>query len=226
MAIAAGNEPRMSGSDRFQLPLGGRKRKLLVRQDGAATPAGEYWSQQTGAALPQGIDYAQEPTRIGPSDFIQVRGKRRRLRTWDPSANAFKYTQFGIKWAAERRVEVVVSIPVLIQGRNPNSGATWSRRGLLPVEQIAGRPVGRLFARAAGTQQEQINEVKRTVLDGIANQDNVLYEASGERWVYDEDDGNGREAARDHGRFAREPFQRAGRRGGLSANGAGFAAHV
>ena len=156
MAIAAGNEPRMTGSDRFQLPLGGRKRKLLVRPNGVATPAGEYWSQQTGAALPEGIDYSQEPNRIGPSDYIQVRGKRRRLRTWDPSANAFKYTTFGIKWAAERRVEVVVDIPVIIQGRNPNSGATWSRRGFLPVEQIAGQPVGRLFARAGGTQQEQL----------------------------------------------------------------------
>ena len=76
MAIAASNEPSMTGSDRFQLPLGGRKRKMLVRPDGRATPAGNYWSQQTGQALPEGIDYAQEPRRIGPSDYIQVMGQK------------------------------------------------------------------------------------------------------------------------------------------------------
>ena len=187
MAIAAGNEPRMTSSDRFQLSLGGRKRKLLVRPDGRATPAGGYRSQQTGEALPEGIDYSQEPTRIGPSDYIQVRGKRRRLRTWDAGENRFRYTTFGVKWAAERRVEVVVDIPVLVRGRNPNSGAVWSRRGYLPVESIAGRPIGRLFARAGGTQAEQIAEIKRTVLDALANQDNVLYEASGESWIYDDE---------------------------------------
>ena len=67
MAIAAGNEPRMSGSDRFQLPLGGRKRKLLVRPTGVATPAGEYWSQQTGAALPEGLTTPKSQRGLAPA---------------------------------------------------------------------------------------------------------------------------------------------------------------
>ena len=133
MAIAAGNEPRMTSSDRFQLSLGGRKRKLLIRPDGQATAAGEYWSLQTGEALPQGVDYGQEPTRLVPSDYILVRGKRRRLRTWDAGENRFRYTTFGVKWAAERRVEVVVDIPVLVRGRNPSSREHSGSSGRAPL---------------------------------------------------------------------------------------------
>ena len=106
-AITAGVSPAYPrGSQNFSLKLAGGKRAVLVKSDGEFTEEGNWWSAKTGEALPQGIDYQQRPiTDLGGSQFIMVKGKKSRVRTWDPIENAFKYTKVGILWSANRRVE-------------------------------------------------------------------------------------------------------------------------
>ena len=61
-----------------------------------------------GKALPEGIDFRQKPTTEGSSQFIDVRGKKTRIRTWDPAENKWDYTSAGIKWSTHREIEVYV----------------------------------------------------------------------------------------------------------------------
>ena len=87
-AIAAGTSPAYPrASQNFTLKLAGGKRAVLVKADGKFTPEGEWWSAKSGQALPTGIDYRQRPLTDGPSQYIEVNGKRQRIRTWDPIKN-------------------------------------------------------------------------------------------------------------------------------------------
>ena len=134
-AITAGTAPAYPrGSQRFSLKLAGGKRAVLVKPDGTFTEEGNWWSAKTGEALPQGIDYQQKPTTEGPSQYIYAKGKKQRVRTWDPASNKFQYTKVGITWGANRRIEVVVEIPVTIKGTNASTGRQWERTGWLPFE--------------------------------------------------------------------------------------------
>ena len=89
-------------SDGVEPPLGGGKRALLVRSDNSFTKEGEYWSEQTKRPLPEGIDFRQKPVTEGSSQFIDVRGKKTRIRTWDPADNKWNYTTAGIRWATNK----------------------------------------------------------------------------------------------------------------------------
>ena len=87
-AISDGVEPSCPrGSSQFALPLGSGKRALLVRSHNSFTKEREYWSAQTGKPLPEGIDFRQKPVTEGASQIIDVRGKKTRIRTWDPADN-------------------------------------------------------------------------------------------------------------------------------------------
>ena len=102
--------------------------------NGRPTAAGGFFQRETGRLLPRALDNAPAPLRVGNSEFLAIRGKKRRLRTWDAGENVFKYTNWGIKWYQTRRVEAVVSAPVIINGVNATSGAGWTRHGYLPID--------------------------------------------------------------------------------------------
>ena len=125
-AIAAETRPT-SVRDALTLQLA-TKRVVLARPNGRKTLAGGLYERETVRQLPRALDNAA-PTRIGNSEFVTLRGKKRRLRTWDAAENAFSYTSWGIKYYQNKRVEAVVSVPVRISGTNAVSGRQWERCG-------------------------------------------------------------------------------------------------
>ncbi len=181
-AIAAGTFPTYPrGSQNFTLNLAGGKRAILVKADGSFTPEGEHWSAATTQALPQGIDYQQRPVTEGPSQFITVKSKRQRIRTWDPVTNEFRYTKIGVLWAANHRIEVVVEIPVTVRGTNASTGRQWVRTGWLPYE-MSNMALERLWVKESLTPRQRADKVKELILAKAADQGGVVHEASGEVW--------------------------------------------
>ena len=158
-AIAADIKPAFQ-RDTLTLQLD-RKRVILVGAKGRVTAASGFYQRETGRLLPRALDNAPAPVRVGNSEFLTVRGKTRRLRTWDAGENVFNYTNAGIKWYQTRRVEAVVSVPVEIDGVNATTGAGWRRDGYLPVEQVRGKAMGSVLVRANATTAEQIEELKK-----------------------------------------------------------------
>ena len=185
-AVDAGREPRFTANERFTLPLEGRKRSLLVRSDGTATAAGTFWKNITGSNLPEGLDYYQEPIRKGNTEYVIIRGQERKTRTWNYVTDKFDYSRIGKLYYRNKKVEIIVDIPVLIEGRNPTSGATWERVTWLPVDRIEGLgSIGRIFANEADTPDQQMATAKQQIIAALGVNDNgrtVLNEASGETW--------------------------------------------
>jgi len=158
-AIAADIQPVFQ-RDILTLQLD-RKRVILVGANGRVTAAGGFYQRETGRLLPRALDNAPAPVRVGNSEFLTVRGKKRRLRTWDAGENVFNYTSAGIKWYQTRRVEAVVSVPVEINGVNATTGAGWRRYGYLPIDQVRGKAMGSVLVRANATTAEQVEEFKK-----------------------------------------------------------------
>ena len=112
--------------------------------------------------LPRPLDNASAPVRIGNSEFLTLRGKKRRIRTWDAGENTFNYTSWGMKGYQHRRIEAVVSVPVVIGGTNATSGRQWQRRGYLPMDQINGRLAGQVLVSISASREEQLAQLKGT----------------------------------------------------------------
>ena len=180
-AIQGGVQPTFV-RDALLLQLATR-RIVLAGTNGRKTLAGGFYERETVRQLPRALDSAPAPVRQGNSAFLTLRGKKRRLRTWDAGENTFSYTSWGIKYYQNRRVEAVVSVPVRISGTNATSGRQWERRGYLPIDQVNGRPMGQVLVRAAASQDEQLAQLKAEVMDSAT--DGILYEASGEEWRLD-----------------------------------------
>ncbi len=111
-----------------------------------------------------------------------IRGKRNRIRTWDTAENKFKHTRLGVKWAANRRIEVVVEIPVTIRGTNASTGRDWERVGWLPYE-MSSLQLERIFVRESLSPSARAAKVKEIVLAKAASANGVVHEASGEIWT-------------------------------------------
>jgi len=56
----------------------------------------------------------------------------------------------------------------------------------LPIDQVNGRPMGKVLVRAAASADEQISDLKKEILS-YAGVDQILYQASGEEWRLDLD---------------------------------------
>ena len=182
-AIAAGTAPAYPrASQNFTLKLAGGKRAVLVKADGSFTPEDEWWSAKSGQALPAGIDYRQRPITIGPSQYIEVKGKGQRIRTWDPVKNEFAHTKLGVLWAANKRIEVVVEIPVTIKGTNASTGRTWERVGWLPYE-MSNMGLEKIWVKESMTPRQRADKVKEMVLARAADAGGIVHEASGEEWT-------------------------------------------
>ena len=185
-AIADEVQPRFPrGGANCTLQLDGGKRALLVRSDNSFTPEGEYWSSRTGKPLAQGIDYSQRPTTDGASQFIDVKGKRTRIKTWDAAKNEWNYTRTGVLWTSNCQIEVIVEIPTLISGRNASSGREWERVGWMPYE-MSNLQIEKILVKESLTPRQRAAEVKRIILAKAADSHGVVFAASGEVHKVDE----------------------------------------
>ena len=112
VAVATKVAPKFA-RDTLTLQLAS-KRVVLTSANGRKTAAGNLYERETAQQLPRSLDSAPVPIRIGNSEYLTLRGKKRRLRTWNAGENTFQYTTWGIKYYQTRRVEAVVSVPVII----------------------------------------------------------------------------------------------------------------
>ena len=113
LAYEAGRELRRPSSGNVLLRFGGGGHRFLVK-GGKTTEAGAYYAQITGRALAENWDPDQIPTKSGRTDYIQVAGKNRALRSWLPTSSTYKYTALGRQFYARRRSEYIVSLPIIL----------------------------------------------------------------------------------------------------------------
>ena len=188
-AVHAGRRARITQMGRVALPTGDGPRAylVLVRGDGSLTDAGRYFYHLTRTEPPtdRAMDQDQEPERVGDSEFARdAQGRRVRLRTLGPDGQ-FTYTLVGRRFFGRRRVEYLVSVPVVIEGTRKN-GQTYTRADYLPADKLG---IGQIIGSALHTPAQRWARVKTRILEqlGIRTQGGrtVLLEISGETYYYD-----------------------------------------
>ena len=139
-SLGAGRRARVTAaSGVLTLPLGGRSFVRLGNEDGTLNAAGKFYYQRTGEAPPEnGVNFNQQPTRKGKSEFIQFSGKEARVRTLGPNGK-WTLTALGKRFFSKKQIEFVLSIPVKITGARKN-GTAYTRYDWLPVDLLGGGP--------------------------------------------------------------------------------------
>ena len=175
-ALAADRRPSRTASDKVILRAAeGRGFRTLVSPGGVLTAAGRAYEAQSGERLPrEGFDAAQSTRREGNVETILVRGARRVVRTFDPSAmggaGRWKYTDLGRAYFADKRVSWVVRVPARFRGTNAR-GDSYTRDGFFPISESISLPVHL-------TQNQRDKRIRAAVQAMI--QDGVLAEFSQE----------------------------------------------
>ena len=95
----------------------GRSSVTLAKANGEKTRAGVYYEEYFGETLPNGaLDLSQVPERVGNSEFINIRNKRRVTRRGDPLAQDWRFTALGSIFYKHLRRNYVCQIPVVVHG--------------------------------------------------------------------------------------------------------------
>ena len=137
------------------------------------------------------FDPEQAPTRQPGTNDEEIRlrdGTRETVRTWDPATRKWKYTELGKKFFANKRVEMVAKIPVVVEGTRRDGRGSYEKRTHLPVDMLG---LGKVFVSAILDDMEASDEVKSQVLRHIgvrstSTKDHyIIYEFSDEQYVYD-----------------------------------------
>jgi len=136
-------------------------------------------------------DPQQAPTREPGSNDEEIRlrdGTRQTVRTWDPATRRWKYTDLGKKFFAEKRVEMVAKIPVIVEGTRRDGRGSYEKRTHLPVDMLG---LGKVFVSAILDDMEASDAVKNQILRHIGLRSNstseryVIYEFSDKVFIYD-----------------------------------------
>ena len=167
-ALAANRRATRTASDKVILRGQGKTFRVLVDPGGGLTAAGRDYEEQTGAPLPrEGFDSSQPTERQDNVETILVRGARRVVRTFDPSAmrgaGRWRYTQLGRQYFSDKRVNWIVRVPAKFRGTNAR-GNSYSRDGMWPVSAPIALPV-----HLSQTQRDQRirQAVQATITDGL-----------------------------------------------------------
>ena len=108
-----------------------------------------------------------------------MRGKKTRIRTWDPGDNKWNYTSAGVLWATHRQIELVVEIPTIIKGRNASTGKKRERVAWFPYE-MKDLAVENIFVKESLTPRQRADKVREMILARATDSKGVVFEASGE----------------------------------------------
>ena len=160
-AIAAGRTVRRSASDAQILRgAGARGHRVLVDSGGEITAFGRAYEERTGQELARGnLDRDQVAVREGNIETIQVRGSRRVVRTFDPTANQgagrWRYTVLGRRFFADRRISYIVRVPARFSGTRSNGNA-YTRTGHFPLSDPIRLPM-------TLTQAQRDQRIRQTV---------------------------------------------------------------
>jgi hypothetical protein len=132
LAYEAGRELRRPSSGNVLLRFGGGGFRFLVK-GGKTSEAGAYYAQISGREISENWDPDQVPTKIGRTEYIQVAGKNRAVRSWLPTTSTYKYTSLGRQFFARRQSEYLVSLPIILKGVRANNRGSYEIRGTMPV---------------------------------------------------------------------------------------------
>ena len=125
-----------------QIVRRGNNFRTLVSADALLTPAGRAWQTISGTELQTlPFDTQQTPVREGSIEYIFVRGKKRRVRTYNERRNDFDYTALGRQFYASRRIQYIVRVPSIHSGTRSN-GTPYTRPALFPIETPVDLPAG------------------------------------------------------------------------------------
>ena len=121
-AIAAGTEPKQNKrqSGRLMLSLGGKQYATLADANGKLTVNGQYYFKTARKEPPKNGFAADTPIiKKGPADYIRMLdGTEKMVRRYNPAKSDFTYSALGKQYYAKEREELMVAIPVRIQGTN------------------------------------------------------------------------------------------------------------
>jgi hypothetical protein len=118
----------------------GTKYRALVGASGHKTAAGKYWERITGSTLPSEAEApGGAPVRRTNKEFLQVRGKERLLRTYDPVSNDWKYSRLGKQHYKTARMQYVVKVPSIHSGERSDNTAYTRRAFSRLIRQSACR---------------------------------------------------------------------------------------
>jgi hypothetical protein len=149
----------------------GTSYRALVDASGRKTAAGKYWERLTGSTIPSEAEAPRgAPVRRKNKEFLQVRGKERLLRTYDPVTNDWKYSRLGKQHYKTARMQYVVKVPSVHSGQRSNRTA-YTRQGFFPIDT----PVS---VAATLSQAQRDAEIRRRVNELFP--DGLLAEFSGE----------------------------------------------
>ena len=112
----------------------------LTNPAGKLTLLGKSYNKKTNWEPPQsGYDQDQNFTRVGDREFVVFRdGTRKLARRYDAGSNDFVYTRLGKSFMNQRKTlqEYVLSLPIIVSGKNKRTGASYSRIGYLPHQAL------------------------------------------------------------------------------------------
>ena len=169
IAIAAGTQPNIGRSAQTTLRLrqnpGRSSYALLSRADGTLTPAGDHYFASTGTPEPsRQFDRGAPLTKKGAGDYVTTRSGRLALvRKLQPDGTTH-VTRLGRQYFRGGRTEYVVSVPVIVSGKNAR-GRIQNRRTLLPVDMLG---IGRLMQDSSIAEGTRVARVKSHVLKTLA----------------------------------------------------------
>ena len=139
-AIMAGAEPKTGKSSATTLRLrqtpGRASYTVLTRADGSLTKAGEHYYTSTGRAAPSAQFSRDAPLiKKGANDYVTTRdGKLSLVRRLNPDGTT-QISRLGKQYFRGGKTEYVVSIPVVVSGRNAK-GRVQDRFTSLPVDML------------------------------------------------------------------------------------------
>ena len=158
----------------------------MLTRGAAQTPAGRYFYGLLGTGPER---FSGEAFSRGNAEFLRVDGRVKKVRTWMPETNAYRYTRAGRNYFdSQARSQWVVHVPIRIVGRRDGrrTGETYERVGRRPVTDVPG-----LSEAMQAPEDVRLARVRALVMDylgedlgGQSNEDWTLFE--GGDWTVSE----------------------------------------
>jgi len=170
--LAKNGETTVSKSGNVILKSG--KQYITLVKGNTVTKAGQAYQQETNTDPKITIMDGATPykkDKAGRTEYIETRFGPKALRIWNTVEKKYRYTQLGKTYYNTAREEVIVHMPVRIEGRRKD-GSTYRIFGHLPVD-IPGLVEG--------------PDMKQQVFEhyGIDADGGVVSIQSDEMWFYD-----------------------------------------
>jgi hypothetical protein len=123
----------------------------------------------------------QQAVREGNVEFIRLRnGTKGVTRRWDEATGQYEFTRLGSMYYTELRRNLVVSVPVVVQGTRTDK-STYSYKAHIAVENFGLRAKELPLRLKSPERYEQVMAMIRQEIP----EDGIIYDVSEEKWALD-----------------------------------------